>query len=84
MQESFLTIKEDVVAELTEKKSRFIANVFYIKDENDANEKLSEIKKIHRDANHHAFAYRLANGFEKYSDDGEPSRHCKCTYFRLT
>ena len=84
MQESFLTIKENAIAELTEKKSRFIANIFYIKDENDANEKLTEIRKLHRDANHHAYAYRLADGLERYSDDGEPSRYSRCSYFRLT
>ena len=33
MQKTYLTIKENTDAELTEKKSRFIANVFYVKNE---------------------------------------------------
>ena len=73
MQNTYLTIKENTNAELTEKKSRFIANVFYIKNESEANERINEIKKLNRDARHNVYAYRLDNGVEKYSDDGEPS-----------
>lgn len=73
MQKTYLTIKENTDAELTEKKSRFIANVFYVKNENEANERINEVKKLHRDARHNVYAYRLDNGIEKYSDDGEPS-----------
>ena len=73
MQKLFLTIKNNSVGELTEKKSRFIANVFYIKDEKEADEKIAEVKKANRDARHNVYAYRLDSGVEKYSDDGEPS-----------
>ena len=73
MQKEFLTIKEEMTAEIVEKKSKFIASVFYIEDENDANEKILKVKKENRDARHNVYAYRLSNGFEKYSDDGEPS-----------
>lgn len=73
MQKSFLTIEEKVDSELIEKKSRFIANVFHITNEDDANEKIAEIKKLHRDAKHNVYAYRLSSGEEKYTDDGEPS-----------
>ena len=34
---------------------------------------LKSIKKEHRDARHNVFAYRIANGSERFSDDGEPS-----------
>ena len=80
MLESFLTIKEDTTGELTEKKSRFIANVFRIRNEEDANEKIERVKKENRDARHNVFAYRLENGHERYSDDGEPSRNGGCAY----
>ena len=73
MQQSFYTVKESVTNELVEKKSRFIANVFYIQNEEEAIRKIEEIKKTNRDARHNVYAYRLANGQEKYSDDGEPS-----------
>ena len=73
MQESFYTIKESVIGELTEKKSRFIAKIFYVQNEDEASKKIEEVKKDNRDARHNVYAYRLENGFEKYSDDGEPS-----------
>lgn len=59
--------------ELIEKKSRFIANVFQVENEEEANRKIDEVKKANRDARHNVYAYRLENGLEKYSDDGEPS-----------
>ena len=34
-----------MTAEIVEKKSKFIASVFYIEDENDANEKILKVKK---------------------------------------
>lgn len=71
--EEYLTIKKETVAEITEKKSHFIAYLFPIKDSKDADEKINKIKKLHRDAKHNVFAYRIVNGIEKYSDDGEPS-----------
>lgn len=69
----FSTIVEHVEARIIEKKSVFIANVFPIADEEDAIKKLNEIKKKERDARHNVFAYRIANGTERYSDDGEPN-----------
>ena len=73
MQQSFYTIKQNVSDELIEKKSRFIAQVIYIRSEEEASQKIDEIKRANRDARHNVFAYRLENGLEKYSDDGEPS-----------
>lgn len=73
MQKSFITLKEEVTNELIEKKSRFIANVFIVRTEEEAIQEIEAIKKANRDAKHHVFAYRLENGLEKYSDDGEPS-----------
>lgn len=73
MQNSFFTIKENLKSELTEKKSRFIANVFCVTSENDAETKIAEVKRENRDARHNVFAYRLESGFERCSDDGEPS-----------
>ena len=59
--------------EIVEKKSRFIAQIIKITSEEEANKKILEIKKKHRDAKHNVFAYRIVNGIEKFSDDGEPS-----------
>ena len=72
----FKTIKEDTSAEIVEKKSRFIANVFYIENVEEAEEKIKEIKKKYFDARHNCFAYRIVTEskiVERFSDDGEPS-----------
>ena len=74
MVSQFYTIEEEKIeAEVVEKKSRFIACIMRINSEEEAQEKIKEIKKIHRDAKHHVFAYRIANEKERFSDDGEPS-----------
>lgn len=73
MLENFLTIKHDAEAEIVEKKSIFIANIYPIIDEEDALKRLNDVRKKYRDAKHNVFAYRIANGTERYSDDGEPS-----------
>jgi len=73
MIDSYLTIKSDVSAEIVEKKSKFIANIFYIENDKEAIKKLEEIRKLHKDARHNVFSYRIANGEERASDDGEPS-----------
>ena len=74
MVDKFFTIEIGTIEkEIVEKKSRFIARIMRVTSEKEANEKISEIKKEFRDARHHVFAYRLANGNERFSDDGEPN-----------
>ena len=60
--------------ELAEKKSRFIANIFYVENEKDASDRLNEMRKKYYDAKHNCYAYILGVGGEimKSSDDGEP------------
>lgn len=70
------TVKERVSSQITEKKSKFISDLYYIESEKDAEEKIIEIKKTYHDARHHCFAYRVlekGNIIERASDDGEPS-----------
>lgn len=72
----FKTIKENVSAELVEKKSKFIADIFYITSKEEAEEIIKQVKKKYHDARHNCYAYRVitADGvIEKSSDDGEPS-----------
>lgn len=74
MVDKFFTIEENnIEREIIEKKSRFIANIIKVNSEDEANAKILEIKKKYRDARHNVFAYRLASGNERFSDDGEPS-----------
>ncbi len=58
---------------LKEKGSVFIAQVYPVSFNKEAEQTLSEIKKKYFDATHHCFAYRLSDNIERYSDDGEPS-----------
>jgi len=60
--------------EITEKKSRFIANVFEIHSEAEALEILESVRKKYYDARHNCYAYVLGPGSEtmRFSDDKEP------------
>ena len=72
----FKTIKQDTSAEIVEKKSKFIANVFYVETVEQAEEKVKEIKKKYFDARHNCFAYSIFTKegiINRFSDDGEPS-----------
>jgi len=73
MLKNYLTISEKVESELVEKKSKFIAQIFPVESEEDALKKIDIIRKENRDARHNVFSYRIANGPERASDDGEPS-----------
>lgn len=69
-------ILENVTCDLVEKKSKFIANLIYVENKEDADNKLKEIKKKYHDARHNCYAYRVLENnelYEKSSDDGEPS-----------
>lgn len=68
-------VREGATGEVVEKKSRFIAQVFPVKTEEEALEHLSSVRKKHYDARHNCFAYVIGekNETERCSDDGEPS-----------
>lgn len=74
--ECFKTVIQDGKAEIEEKKSRFIANIYYIENVEQAEKKLKDIRKKYFDAKHHCYAYRVLEELgikEKQSDDGEPN-----------
>lgn len=77
MLNEFITIKENVQTQIVEKKSKFIANLFYIENPKQAEESIKAIKKQYFDAKHNCVAYRVINEtgqiIEKSNDDGEPS-----------
>lgn len=70
---SYATLCKETITELKEKGSSFIAIAFPVQDTDAFLEKLSSIRKEYYDATHHCYAVRLAQGYEKYSDDGEPN-----------
>lgn len=72
----FKTIEKENSAEIVEKKSRFIANIYNVESKEEAEKKIKQIKKKYYDAKHHCFAFSIIeeNGItQKSSDDGEPS-----------
>lgn len=72
----FKTIKENISAEIVEKKSKFIANVFYVESVEEAEEIIRKVKKEHKEARHNCFAFSVftKEGItNRFSDDGEPS-----------
>ena len=71
---SYLVPAGDGEAEFTEKHSRFIGRVFRTDTEEEALNKIREIREKHRDATHNVYAYIIRdNNITRYSDDGEPS-----------
>ena len=58
--------------EFIEKKSRFIGRVWPVETEEEALEKIQEMKKKHYDATHNCWAYIIKDGAVRFSDDGEP------------
>ena len=74
--EEFVTIEENVDYTLTEKKSKFIANLIRVNSKDEAENEIKKLKKNYYDARHNCFAYRVIENnhiVEKASDDGEPS-----------
>ncbi len=74
----YKTIKERGTAEIVEKKSKFIANIFYIESKEEAEQIILNIKKEYYDARHNCFAYSFYDEksmqiYSRSSDDGEPS-----------
>ena len=71
--EEFKTISDNVEAKIVEKKSKFIAHVFYIESVEEAENYIREMKKKYHDARHNVFAYALETGDGgiaiKFNDD---------------
>ena len=59
--------------EYTEKRSRFIGQLWPVESEAAALERIAAVKKEHYDARHTCFAYIVRDGGAvRYGDDGEP------------
>lgn len=71
-----VTINENTSTEIVQKKSKFIANLFYVQTEQEAEQKIKEIRRKYHDARHHCYAYSIIENdtiVNRMSDDGEPS-----------
>ena len=63
----------DSETEFTEKRSRFIGHVWRVEQEEEAREKIAQMKAKHYDARHNCWCYLIREGgIIRYSDDGEP------------
>ncbi len=71
---SYKTIEGAAKAEIVEKKSRFIAHLAQVDDEDAALAFLAQIRSEHAQARHNVYAYILRGGRVRYSDDGEPAQ----------
>ena len=73
--EQYKTVLEGGVGEIIEKKSRFIATVRPVRNEEEALAFLEEMRKKYWDARHNCYAYSIGMNREytRCSDDGEPS-----------
>ncbi len=67
-----LTIKGSAETEIVIKKSRFLGLACRAESEEEAQRVLEQRRKQHYNARHHCYAYSLATGVMRCSDDGEP------------
>ena len=74
--ESYITMRAgaEATGEFTDRKSRFIAQLTHVESEEAANAFIAEVRARHYDARHNVPAWITADGRERQSDDGEPSR----------
>ena len=72
---SYDTVYTGGVGEIVDKKSRFIAQVFPVKTEEEVMQLLETTRKKYWDARHNCYAFILGadGGISRCSDDGEPS-----------
>ncbi|MDQ2086419.1 YigZ family protein [Herbivorax sp. ANBcel31] len=75
MDSQYKTVLKFAIAELEEKKSRFIASVMPVSSEEKALSFINEIKTKNWDATHNVYSYYIegSNIVQRFSDDGEPS-----------
>ncbi|OPZ91119.1 MAG: IMPACT family member YigZ [Firmicutes bacterium ADurb.Bin419] len=75
MDKEYKTVLNEAVCEIDEKKSRFIASVKPVADEQEAISFINSLKTKYWDATHNVYAYSIGgkNIVQRYSDAGEPS-----------
>nr|WP_243155012.1 YigZ family protein [Oenococcus oeni] len=69
-----ITVKQNSTKELIIKKSRFIADIYPLKEEQEAKKIIENVRKKNPNANHVVFAYTVGHNREiqRMSDNGEP------------
>ncbi|MFI3265358.1 MAG: YigZ family protein [Rikenellaceae bacterium] len=74
-QDTYKTILEKAEIIYKEKSSKFLTYAYHVESEEQIKECLEPLRKLHYDATHHCYAWRLGFRGEKFraNDDGEPS-----------
>ncbi len=75
MQDTYKTILSNAEALYKEKSSKFLIYAYHVESEEEVKEILDPLRKLHYDATHHCYAWRIGFRGEKFraNDDGEPS-----------
>ena len=75
MLSEYLTVKGKAIHEIIIDKSRFIAHISRTETEDEAQQFIASIKKLHKAASHNCSAYLIGerDQIQKALDDGEPS-----------
>ena len=68
----YLVPSNDADAEFTERRSRFIGHIFRTDTEEEALQRLKQMRETYWDATHNDYAYIIRDGATRFSDDGEP------------
>lgn len=73
-QQAYKIVYREGIGEFVEKKSKFIAHVFPISEEQEALSYIERLRKEYWDARHNCYAYVIGerNELQRFSDDGEP------------
>ncbi len=73
--DTYLTLSAPAEAQVTEKRSKFLAFAFPVADEDEAKTQAAALRKKYFDARHVCYAYVCGEdgGVTRSSDDGEPS-----------
>ncbi len=72
MSEGYFVPEASGVAELIEKRSRFIGQVWRVESEAEAIETIRQTRAKYHDARHNCWCYLFPDGSMRCSDDGEP------------
>ncbi|MBO7519294.1 MAG: YigZ family protein [Clostridia bacterium] len=68
----YITVKRESAGQYIEKHSRFLGFLVPCGNESEAAARINEKRKEYWDARHAVYAYVLADGTARFSDDGEP------------
>lgn len=70
--EEYVTVAGEARDEFVERRSRFIGHIVPVETEEEAMAFVARLKTEFWDATHNVYAYRLRDGAQRFSDDGEP------------